>query len=61
LDATSEEIAKTFAQLKRDADDLCQAIAAVEAAINADGRGMPPGSLSRTARQPPHFSHEDAC
>jgi hypothetical protein len=43
LRATPEETAQTFAQLKRDADDLCQAIAAVEAAIHACDLAMPLG------------------
>jgi hypothetical protein len=61
LRATSEETAQTFAQLKRDADDLCQAIAAVEAAINANDLAMPLGFYREQAGNRPHLSDEDAC
>ena len=59
--AASEETAQTFAQLKRDADDLAKAIAAVEAAISANNRGT---LLSIGPKQPgdlPGVPDEDAC
>jgi hypothetical protein len=46
-----EETAQTFAQLKRDADDLYKAIAAVEAAINANDRDIAAAGLSSTTQQ----------
>ena len=54
LRATSDEAAQTFARLKRDADDLCQAIAAVEAAIAANDRGMPLPIYREQPGNPPH-------
>jgi hypothetical protein len=61
LRATSEETAQIFAQLKRDADDLCQAIATAEAAINANNRGMPLRPYRKQPGNPPHVPDEDAC
>jgi hypothetical protein len=61
LRATSEETAQTFAQLKRDADDLSQAIAAVEAAINTNDRGMTPGPRREQPGNPPGGPDEGAC
>jgi hypothetical protein len=56
-----EEIAQTFAQLKRDADDLYKAIAAVQAAINANDRDMPLRVDREQPNNSPHLPHEDDC
>jgi hypothetical protein len=61
LRASSEETAQTFAQLKRDADDLCQAIAAVEVAITANNRGTPLPIYREQPGNPPAVPDEDAC
>lgn len=37
--ARREDAVKTFAQLKREANELCKAVADVEAAMNANGAG----------------------
>jgi hypothetical protein len=60
LRATSEETAQTFAQLKRDADDLCRAIATVEAAIAANNRGTPLPIYREQPGNPPRVQ-DDAC
>ena len=59
--AASEGTAQTFAQIKRDADDLCQALAAAEAAIAANDRGMPLRIYREQPGNPPHVPDEDAC
>jgi hypothetical protein len=56
-----EETAQTFAQLKRDADDLYKAIAAVEAAINANDRDMPPRACRQQPNSSPHLPDGDDC
>jgi hypothetical protein len=61
LRASSEEAAQTFAQLKRDADDLCQAIAAVEVAITANNRGTPLPIYRERPGNSPAVPDEDAC
>jgi hypothetical protein len=61
LRTNPEETAQTFAQLKRDADDLYKAIAAVQAAINANDRDMPLRVYRKRPNNSPHLPHEDDC
>jgi hypothetical protein len=61
LRANPEETAQTFAQLKRDADDLWKAIAAVQAAINADDRDMPLRVRREQPNNSPHLPDGDDC
>ena len=61
LRATSEETAQTFAQLKRDADDLSKAIAAVEAAIAANNRRALLPISRKQPGNPRGVPDEDAC
>jgi hypothetical protein len=61
LRATSEETAQIFAQLKRDADDLCKAIAAVGAAIGANNRGTLLSIDREQLGNLPGVPDEDAC
>jgi hypothetical protein len=56
-----EETAQTFAQLKRDADDLYKAIAAVEAAVNANDRDMPLRARRQQPNSSPHLPDGDDC
>jgi|SRR5262245_43710045 hypothetical protein len=61
LRATLKETAQILAQLKREADDLCEAIAAVEVAIAANNRGTPLPLDRGQPSNPPHAPDENAC